>query len=130
LGEPCGRQQSNVDSDAGQLTTPRSVAGVPVRLEVRTTKTGRMRRVALDKGTLGILCLRCARARATRGAACTVLGVDTDVCAQQTDHGSSRVQLGGPPRFPFAYRADPQVLDASKRLRMENNESKDQKSSR
>lgn len=87
-GELCGLRWSDVDFEAGQLTIRRSVSDVPGQLEVRTTKTGRVRRMALDEATLGILRLQQDRARATCRAVGVELGADAYVWSQQADHAS------------------------------------------
>lgn len=87
-GELCGLRWSDVDFDAGQLTIRRSVSDVPGQLEVRTTKTGRVRRMALDDATLGILRLQRDRAQHTCAAVGVELDLDSYVWSQQADHGS------------------------------------------
>jgi integrase len=54
-GELCGLQWSDLDLGSGYLVVRRSVSDLPGRIEVRTTKTGQVRRMALDEATTAIL---------------------------------------------------------------------------
>lgn len=85
-GELCGLQWSDVDLETGSLTVRKSVSDLPGRVEVRTTKTGLIRRMALDVATIAVLdtqrelaTLRCAAVGAT-------LGPDAYVWSQGADY--------------------------------------------
>ena len=54
-GELCGLQWSDVDLEDGSLVVRKSVSDLPGRVEVRTTKTGLVRRMALDPATVAVL---------------------------------------------------------------------------
>jgi len=54
-GEVCGLRWSDLDLDRRNVLIARSVAGVPGGVQVRGTKTGDMRRIALGVGTVELL---------------------------------------------------------------------------
>jgi len=54
-GELCGLQWSDIDLDTRLLIVRRSVSDIPGRLELRTTKTGHIRKMALDPATVAVL---------------------------------------------------------------------------
>ena len=54
-GELCGLKWSDIDFEVGSITVRRSVSDLPGRVEVRTTKTGLIRRLALDVATIAVL---------------------------------------------------------------------------
>jgi integrase len=54
-GELCGLRWSDLDLDAGQLTIARSIADTPDKIIVKATKTGKVRRLAIDATTVELL---------------------------------------------------------------------------
>ena len=54
-GELCGLRWSDVDLETAEVVIRRAISDVPGQLEVRTTKTGRIRRMAIDPATVAIL---------------------------------------------------------------------------
>ncbi len=54
-GELCGLQWSNVDLEGDLLLVRRSVSDLPGRVELRSTKTGHIRKMALDPATVAVL---------------------------------------------------------------------------
>jgi integrase len=66
-GELCGLRWSGVDFEKDALLVRRSVSDLPGRVEIRSTKTGHIRKMALDSVTA-------LRARATPGAGGRSLG--------------------------------------------------------
>jgi integrase len=54
-GELCGLQWSDIDLKGGFLVVRKSVSDLPGRVEVRTTKTGLVRRMARDPATIAVL---------------------------------------------------------------------------
>ena len=50
-GELCGLRWSDVDFEKGVLLVRRSVSDLPGRVEIRSTKTGHIRKMALDTAT-------------------------------------------------------------------------------
>jgi len=85
-GELCGLRWSDVDLETGQLVIRRAISDVPGQLEVRTTKTGRARRMAIDPATVAILQTQRARAELTSGAVSSSLDADAYVWSQSPDH--------------------------------------------
>jgi integrase len=76
-GELCGIQWTDVDFESGSLTVRKSVSDLPGRVEVRTTKTGLIRRMALDEASIAVL-------EAQRNLAilrCEAVGVSLDADA-------------------------------------------------
>jgi integrase len=71
-GELCGLRWSDVDFENGTLVVRRSVSDLPGRVELRTTKTGLVRRMALDIATIAVLEAQKTLARER----CAALGVD------------------------------------------------------
>ena len=61
-GELCGLQWSDVDLEGGLLLVRRSVSDLPGRVELRSTKTGHIRKMALDPATVAVLELQKERA--------------------------------------------------------------------
>lgn len=85
-GELCGLQWSDVDLDRLDLVVRRAVSSVPGEpLSIRSTKTSRVRRLALDRGTGDVLerhRTRCAERCAAVGA---VLGQASYVFSRVVD---------------------------------------------
>ena len=73
-GELCGMQWTDVDFSSGSITVRKSVSDLPGRVEVRATKTGLIRRMALDTATLGVLQAQ----KEIAGARCAAVGVTLD----------------------------------------------------
>ena len=78
-GELCGLQWSDVDLAHGSLIVRKSVSDLPGRLVVRTTKTGLVRKMALDEATTAVFMAqrdlaeqRCELVGATLGASAFV----------------------------------------------------------
>ena len=61
-GELCGLQWSDADLEGGLLLVRRSVSDLPGRVELRSTKTGHIRKMALDPATVAVLELQKERA--------------------------------------------------------------------
>jgi len=85
-GELCGLQWSDVDVDTGSLVVRKSVSDLPGRVEVRTTKTGLVRRMALDPATLAVLEVQRNLAAARCGAVGVALAPDAFVWSQAPDY--------------------------------------------
>lgn len=85
-GELCGLRWSDVDCERGLLLVRRSVSDLPGRLEIRSTKTGHIRKMALDSAMLSVL--EFLRARAAAHCA-----VGTSLDADAYLWSSSRVYL-------------------------------------
>ena len=85
-GELCGLRWSDVDLDGKSLTIRRSISDVSGGLEVRATKTGRVRSLSIDEGTARVLAEQKARSAELAAAAGGVLGADAYVWSQQTEH--------------------------------------------
>ena len=76
-GELCGLRWSDVDFQKSVLLVRRSISDLPGRLEVRSTKTGHIRKMALDSATLTVL--NVLRQQAV--ARCETLGTSLDADA-------------------------------------------------
>lgn len=85
-GELCGLRFSDVDLDGRSLIIRRSISDVVGSLEVRRTKTGRVRRIAIDDGTARVIAEQRARAGDLAAAAGGSLGVDAYVWSQDVEH--------------------------------------------
>ena len=87
-GELCGLQWSDVDVAEATLTVRRSITDLPGRVEARSTKSGRVRRIAIDPGT--VMVLERQRKAATERA--STFGTKPDhsayVWSQDIDHAS------------------------------------------
>jgi len=70
-GELCGIRWSDVDLDNGQIKIARSIADTPEEIIVKATKTGKVRRLAVDATTVAMLTARRA-AQEGKAAACKV----------------------------------------------------------
>ena len=85
-GELCALQWSDVDLEDGSLVVRKSVSDLPGRVEVRTTKTGLVRRMALDPATVAVL----EAQRNLAAARCAAIGValepDAFVWSQAPDY--------------------------------------------
>jgi integrase len=87
-GELCGLRWSDVDLVGGTLTVRRSISDMPGGIEVRQTKTRRVRRIAIDattgavlEGQLDVALKRCA-------ATGTTLPDDAYVWSEAPDHSA------------------------------------------
>jgi integrase len=54
-GELCGLRWSDIDLASGTLTVRTSISDLPGRVEARPTKSRRVRRIAIDPGTVAVL---------------------------------------------------------------------------
>jgi integrase len=86
-GELCGMQWADVDLEAGSLTIRKSVSDLPGQVEVRTTKTGLVRRMALDVATVAVLEAQRELAKARCAAVDAVLDRDAYVWSQAANYG-------------------------------------------
>jgi integrase len=85
-GELCGLQWLDVDLDRLDLVVRRAVSSVPGEpLSIRSTKTGRVRRLALDPGTASVLDRHRARCRERCEAVGAVLGPTSYVFSRAVD---------------------------------------------
>jgi len=73
-GELCGLRWSDVDFEKGVLLVRRSVSDLPGRVEIRSIKTGHIRKMALDRATTSVFELLRERA----GARFAALGISFD----------------------------------------------------
>jgi integrase len=87
-GELCAVRWSDVDLAGATLTVRRSISDLPGRVEVRPTKTQRVRRIAIDPATVIVLERQRDAATALAGDVGTQLGDDTYVWSQDVDHAS------------------------------------------
>jgi len=104
-GEVCGLRWSDVDFEKGVLLVRRSVSDLPGRVEIRSTKTGHIRKMALDSATLSVLELLRERA----GARSAALGVSLDPDAylwSSSPDGLSPLRPGGVTSRFIALRND------------------------
>ncbi len=87
-GEVCGLRWKHVDLDAKSALIAQSVVSVPGGVQVKGTKTGEVRRIAL--GTKTVALLRAHRERSEgRAAACeTTLSPDSYIFSPSADGGS------------------------------------------
>ena len=86
-GELCGLQWGDLQLDEpAHIVVRRSISSLPGRLEVRSTKTGRVRRLALDVATVGVFRRQCELAEERCRALGTVLAKDAYVWSQEADH--------------------------------------------
>jgi integrase len=87
-GEVCGLRWSDLDFDGQSVLISRSVVSVPGGVQIKGTKTGEMRRLALGSKTVGRLHAHQERC-AERARACgTELGSDAYVFSPTLDGGS------------------------------------------
>jgi integrase len=87
-GELCGLQWSDVDVAGATLTVRRSITDLPGRVEARSTKSGRVRRIAIDPGTMMVLEQQRRSAGELARVVGTELGGSAYVWSQDVDHGS------------------------------------------
>jgi integrase len=87
-GELCGLQWSDVDVAGATLTVRRSITDLPGRVEARSTKSGRVRRIAIDPGTVIVLERQRHTAKERARAFGTRPGDSAYVWSQDVDHGS------------------------------------------
>jgi integrase len=85
-GELCGLRWSDIDLDTAQLVIRRAISEVTGQLEVRTTKTGRIRRMAIDPNTVSILRTQQVRAELSSRAVDRSLDANAYVWSQSADH--------------------------------------------
>ena len=85
-GELCGLQWSDVDVAHGSLVVRRSVSDLPGGLVVRSTKTGLVRRMALDEATTDVLMAQRDLAEERCALVGVALGVDAFVWSQAPDY--------------------------------------------
>jgi integrase len=57
-GELCGLRWSDVDLEGGSVVVRRAVSDLPGQVEIRSTKTGLVRRMALDAATSAVLAVQ------------------------------------------------------------------------
>ena len=104
-GELCGLRWSDVDREKGLLLVRRSVSDLPGRVEIRSTKTGHIRKMALDSATLSVLELLWGRAVAHCAAVGTSLDADAYLWSSSPDYRSPLRPGGVTTRF-IALRND------------------------
>ena len=104
-GELCGLRWSDVDFEKGVLLVRRSVSDLPGRVEIRSTKTGHIRKMALDSATLSLLELLRGRAAAHCAAVGTLLDADAYLWSSSADYLSPLRPGGVTTRF-IALRND------------------------
>jgi integrase len=93
-GEICGLRWSDVDFEKGVLLVRRAVSDLPGRVEIRSTKTGHIRKMALDSATLALLEL--LRGRAVERCAALHLTFDPDAYLwSSSPDGLSPLRPGG-----------------------------------
>jgi integrase len=87
-GELCGLRWPDIDFASGTLTVRTSISDLPGRVEVRPTRSRRVRRIAIDPGTVAVL----DRQRHAANDRCRAFGAHLDddayVWSQDPDHGS------------------------------------------
>jgi len=87
-GELCALRWSDVETLAATITVRRSISDLPGRMEVRPTKSRRVRRIAIDPATTMVL----VRQRDTAEKRCRDVGIqlgdDSYVWSQEPDHSS------------------------------------------
>lgn len=104
-GELCGLRWSDVDFEKGVLFVRRSVSDLPGGVEIRSTKTGQIRKMALDSATLSVLELLRGRTTAHCAAVGTSLDADTYLWSSSPDYLSPLRPGGVTTRF-IALRND------------------------
>ncbi len=93
-GELCGLQWSDVDLEGGLLLVRRSVSDLPGRVELRSTKTGHIRKMAFDSATLSVLELLRERAEVRSDALGMTLDPDAYLWSSSPD-GLTPLRPGG-----------------------------------
>jgi integrase len=86
-GELCGLQWSDVDLETSSLTVRKSVSDLPGGVQIRTTKTGMIRRMALDAATIAVLAAQRELAMSRCASVGTTLAPDAFVWSQAPDFG-------------------------------------------
>ena len=104
-GELCGLRWSDADFEKGVLLVRRSVSDLPGRVEIRSTKTGHIRKMALDSATLSVLELLRDRAGARSAALGVTLDPDAYLWSSAAD-GLSPLRPGGVTSRFIALRND------------------------
>ena len=104
-GELCGLRWSDVDFEKGVLLVRRSVSDLPGRVEIRSTKTGHIRKMALDSATLSVLELLRERGGARSAALGVTLDPDAYLWTSSPD-GMSPLRPGGVTSRFIALRND------------------------
>jgi integrase len=87
-GELCGLQWDDIDVERAELVVRRSISDVPGNLEIRSTKTGRARRLALDPATSDVLRLQRIRAETRCKSVNSELHGKAYVWSQKPDHST------------------------------------------
>ena len=93
-GELCGLRWSDVDFEKDVLLVRRSVSDLPGRVVIRSTKTGHIRKMALDSATLSVLELLRERADARSATLGITLDPDAYLWSSSAD-GMSPLRPGG-----------------------------------
>ena len=104
-GELCGLRWSDVDFEKGVLLVRRSVSDLPGRVEIRSTKTGHVRKMALDAAMLALLGLLRERAAAHCASFGSSLDADAYLWSSSPDYLSPLRPGGVTSRF-IALRND------------------------
>lgn len=87
-GELCGLRWSDLDIEDRSMVIRRSVSDLPGDLSVRGTKTGRIRKLALDPATITVLSRQGDQAASTCQLVGATLGPDAYVFSQDPDHSN------------------------------------------
>jgi integrase len=87
-GELCALRWPDIDPVDATLTVRQSISDLPGRVEVRPTKTRRIRRIAIDPATMMVLERQRERADALAREVGAELGGATYVWSQDLDHSS------------------------------------------
>lgn len=104
-GELCRLRWSDVNFEKGVLLVRRSVSDLPGRVEIRSTKTGHIRKMALDTATRSVLELLRERAAAHSASVGTSLEADAYLWSSSPDYLSPLRPGGVTSRF-IALRND------------------------
>jgi integrase len=87
-GELCGLRWSDIDLEGGSLVVRRAVSDLPGQVRIRSTKTGLVRRLALDSATSAVLAVQ----KDLVAQRCDVVGVslepDAFVWSQAPDYSA------------------------------------------
>jgi integrase len=104
-GELCGLRWSDVDFEKCVLLVRRSVSDLPGRVEIRSTKTGHIRKMALDSATLTVLGLLRERTEARSANLGVKLNPDAYIWSSSSD-GLSPLRPGSVTTRFIALRND------------------------
>ncbi|HEX4175125.1 MAG TPA: tyrosine-type recombinase/integrase [Acidimicrobiales bacterium] len=104
-GELCGLRWSDVDFEKCVLLVRRSVSDLPGRVEIRSTKTGHIRKMALDSATLTVLGLLRERTEARSANLGVKLNPDAYIWSSSPD-GLSPLRPGSVTTRFIALRND------------------------